>query len=76
MVKMKLIGSGVAAAVCFAGLVGVSAQQAPAKTLNTGEAFLIPAGTIHSARNTGGAVAKVVATYVVEKGKPMATPAP
>jgi len=31
---------------------------------------------VHNARNMGGAVAKVVATYVVEKGKPVATPAP
>ena len=27
-------------------------------------------------QNMGAAVAKVVATYVVEKGKPVATPAP
>ena len=47
--------------------------QAP-KTLQTGEAFLIPAGKIHNAINRGTGVAKVVATYIIEKGKPVATP--
>ena len=37
--------------------------------------YFIPAGKIHDARAQGGAV-KVLATYVVEKGKPLATPAP
>jgi quercetin dioxygenase-like cupin family protein len=48
----------------------------PAKTFQTGEVFLIPAGAVHNARNAGSAVAKVVATYVIEKGKPVATPVP
>ena len=40
-----------------------------------GDSYLIPAGKIHDARNTGDAPVKVLATYVVEKGKPLATPA-
>jgi quercetin dioxygenase-like cupin family protein len=47
--------------------------QAP-KTYKTGEAFLIPAGRVHNARNTGTSTAKVLATYIIEKGKPVATP--
>jgi quercetin dioxygenase-like cupin family protein len=46
----------------------------PAKTLQTGEVFMIPAGTVHNARNAGTGLAKVLATYVIEKGKPVATP--
>ena len=45
-------------------------------TFHTGQAFIIPAGTIHGAHNATGRVARIVATYVVEKGKPLATPAP
>jgi quercetin dioxygenase-like cupin family protein len=45
------------------------------KTLKAGEAFAIPAGKVHSATNTGTAQATIVSTYVVEKGKPLATPA-
>jgi quercetin dioxygenase-like cupin family protein len=44
-------------------------------TLKAGGSFLIPAGTIHNATNTGAGAGKILATYVVEKGKPLATPA-
>ena len=47
----------------------------PAVTLGPGRTFLIPAGTIHNATNSGSAQAHVLATYIVEKGKPLATPA-
>jgi mannose-6-phosphate isomerase-like protein (cupin superfamily) len=36
-----------------------------------GEVLLIPAGVIHAARNTGTVNAAELATYVVEKGKPL-----
>jgi quercetin dioxygenase-like cupin family protein len=48
----------------------------PPVTLKAGGSFLIPAGTIHNATNTGAGPGKILATYVVEKGKPLATPAP
>lgn len=44
--------------------------------LKTGDVFLIDAGKVHNARNSGAAAAKVLATYVVEKGKPLTTPVP
>ena len=40
-------------------------------TLKAGEVLFIPAGTIHSAKNVGKTEAKELATYVVEKGKPL-----
>jgi len=43
--------------------------------LKTGDAFFVPAGTVHAAKNTGKGPALVLSTYVVEKGKPLATPA-
>jgi quercetin dioxygenase-like cupin family protein len=43
-------------------------------TLNAGDFFFVPAGTVHDGRNVGSGKAKVLATYVVEKGKPIATP--
>ncbi len=48
----------------------------PAKTLKTGEPFFVPAGVIHNGHPAAGGTAKVVATYVIEKGKPVTTPAP
>lgn len=49
--------------------------QAP-KIVKAGETFFVPAGLVHDGINTGSGKAKVLATYVVEKGKPVATPAP
>jgi quercetin dioxygenase-like cupin family protein len=44
--------------------------QAPV-TLKAGEALFIPAGTVHSAKNVGSGVGSELATYIVEKGKPL-----
>jgi quercetin dioxygenase-like cupin family protein len=46
----------------------------PPVTLNAGDYFFVPAGIIHDGKNIGTGNAKVLATYVVEKGKPLATP--
>ena len=42
-------------------------------TLNAGDAYFIPAGAVHDQRNAGKDPAKVLATYIIEKGKPIAT---
>jgi quercetin dioxygenase-like cupin family protein len=46
--------------------------QAP-RTVKAGESFFIPAGVIHAGKNAGSGKAVVFATYIVEKGKPVAT---
>jgi quercetin dioxygenase-like cupin family protein len=45
----------------------------PPVTLKAGEAVFIPAGTPHSAKNVGSVPALELATYIVEKGKPLVT---
>ena len=47
----------------------------PPLALKAGESYKIPSGAVHDAK-TGSKGAKVLATYVVEKGKPLASPAP
>ena len=42
-------------------------------TLKAGEVLFIPARTIHSARNVGAGRGRELATYIVEKGKPLLT---
>ncbi len=44
------------------------------KLVKTAESYQVPPGAIHDAR-TGDMGAKVLATYVVDKSKPLATPA-
>jgi len=57
------------------GTISLEQDGKAAVTLKAGQGFLIPAGTVHNATNAGSAQARVLATYVVEKGKPLATPA-
>jgi quercetin dioxygenase-like cupin family protein len=46
----------------------------PDRPMKAGDSYQIPAGAVHTARS-GPKGAKVLAVYVVEKGKPLATPA-
>jgi quercetin dioxygenase-like cupin family protein len=45
----------------------------PPVTLKPGEVLFIPAGTPHLARNVGTRPGAELATYIVEKGKPLLT---
>jgi quercetin dioxygenase-like cupin family protein len=45
----------------------------PAVTLKPRDVLFIPAGTPHSARNVGTRKGAELATYIVEKGKPLLT---
>ena len=56
------------------GTLSIELQGKPAMMKKAGEGFIIPAGTVHNAKNTSKAVTKVLATYIIEKGKPVATP--
>jgi len=48
----------------------------PARKLKVGDGFIVPSGAVHEARNTGSQPLKLVAVFVVEKGKALTTPAP
>ena len=55
------------------GLLEYQIEGRPPVTLRAGEVLFIPAGTIHSAKNVGSVNAAELATYIVEKGKPLVT---
>jgi quercetin dioxygenase-like cupin family protein len=40
-------------------------------TLKAGEVLFIPARTVHAAKNVGSGTGAELATYIVEKGKPL-----
>jgi quercetin dioxygenase-like cupin family protein len=46
----------------------------PPKVVKAGDSYVIPAGAVHDAKS-GATPVRVLATYIVEKGKPLATPA-
>lgn len=45
----------------------------PPARLRAGDVLFIPAGTVHAARNVGDVTASELATYIVEKDKPLLT---
>ena len=48
----------------------------PDRTIKAGDSFAIPAKAVHSLVNTGQSAITIITTYVLEKDKPLATPAP
>jgi quercetin dioxygenase-like cupin family protein len=55
------------------GSLEYQVEGKPAATLHAGDVLFIPAGTVHAAKNVGSDTASELATYVVEKGKPLLT---
>jgi quercetin dioxygenase-like cupin family protein len=53
------------------GSLEYEVEGKPPVTLKAGDVLFIPAGAIHAAKNVGGGNAAELATYVVEKGKPL-----
>ncbi len=53
------------------GSLEYQVEDKPPVTLEAGEVLFIPAGTIHAARNVSSRDASELATYIVEKGKPL-----
>src|SRR5207237_5988823 len=50
------------------GTLLLEQEGKPAATLNAGQTFLIAAGAVHNATNKGQGAARILATYIVEKG--------
>jgi quercetin dioxygenase-like cupin family protein len=53
------------------GLLEYQVEGKPPVTLKAGDVLFVPAGTVHAAKNVGHGNAAELATYIVEKGKPL-----
>ncbi len=58
------------------GSASLEVEGETPRLLKAGDSYTIPMGKVHDAKTVGDKPVKVLATYVVEKGKPLATPAP
>ena len=67
---------GVETAYVVDGELELMVEGAGTKVVHAGESYQIPLGRVHSGTAHGSGATKVLVTYVVEKGKPLATPAP
>ena len=45
----------------------------PTRTVRAGEALMVPARAVHAVRSVGGGSGVELATFIVEKGKPLIT---
>ena len=55
------------------GVLEYQLDGRPPVTLKAGEVLFIPDGGIHAVKNVGGGKGAELATYIVEKGKPLLT---
>jgi quercetin dioxygenase-like cupin family protein len=56
-----------------AGTVEMRIRDADTLTLHAGDGFLIPPRTPHNARDLGPGTGRMLSTYIVEIGQPLAT---
>ena len=66
---------GIETGYALSGQASVEIEGETPKLMNAGDSYVIAAGKVHDAKVVGDAPAKVLAVYIVEKGKPLATPA-
>jgi quercetin dioxygenase-like cupin family protein len=66
---------GVEIGYVLEGSVTLEHEGQPAKALKAGDSFKNEPG-VHNARNTGTTPVKILAVYLVEKGKPLAEAVP
>ena len=67
---------GIETGYVLEGELNLIVDGQPDKTLKAGESYQIPAGAVHDAKAHGDKSLKVLGIYVVDKTKPLASPAP
>jgi len=66
---------GIETGYILEGEVLMSVEDQPDKTLKAGDSYMIPAGAKHDMKSVGSVPAKAVSVFVVDKSKPLASPA-
>jgi quercetin dioxygenase-like cupin family protein len=66
---------GIESAYVLEGGFELPVQGQPTRVIKAGDAFQIPPETPHAGGKAGEAKSRILVTYVVEKGKPLASPA-
>jgi quercetin dioxygenase-like cupin family protein len=67
---------GIETGYVLEGELNLLVDGQPDKTLKAGDSYQIPAGVVHDAKAHGDKSLKVLGIYVVDKTKPLASPAP
>ena len=67
---------GVEMGYLLEGEANLIVEGRPDQHLKAGDSYMIPAGTPHDAKVHGDKPLKILGVYVVDKSKPLASPAP
>jgi len=67
---------GIETGYLMEGEADLIVEGKPDQHLKAGDSYSIPAGVVHDAKVHGDRALKVLAVYVVDKTKPLASPAP
>jgi quercetin dioxygenase-like cupin family protein len=67
--------NGIELGYVLSGAVTLEHEGEPLRPLSAGQGFKNAPG-VHNAKNAGKVPVKILAVYIVEKGKPLAEPAP
>jgi quercetin dioxygenase-like cupin family protein len=66
---------GIESAYFLEGGFDLPIEGQPTRAYKPGDGVVIPAGTPHAGGKNGDVKTKILSTYIVEKGKPLASPA-
>jgi quercetin dioxygenase-like cupin family protein len=66
---------GVESAYIIEGGLELPIEGQPTRMVKPGDGFVVPPGTPHAGGKNGDKKTRIASTYVVEKGKPLASPA-
>jgi quercetin dioxygenase-like cupin family protein len=67
---------GIETGYVLEGEASIIIEGKPELHLKAGDSYSIPAGAVHDAKTHGDKPVKVLAVYVVDKNKPLASPVP
>lgn len=65
---------GIESTYVLEGEIHLEVEGQPTRTFKTGDGFQVPPVTPHGGKNGAGKT-RLATTYIIEKGKPLATPA-
>jgi quercetin dioxygenase-like cupin family protein len=66
---------GIESAYILEGGLEIPIEGQPTRAYKPGDGFVVPAATPHAGSKNGDHKTRIASTYVVEKGKPLASPA-
>ena len=67
---------GVESSYVMEGALVLKVAGQPDQTIKAGESFQVPPSAPHDGCTAPGQAVKILVNYIIEKGKPLATPAP